>query len=86
METIVISRKTFTDNLGMYFKKMEKGAQIVLKWGNKQTVISPAEEVKDDTCYTKEEFEVMLAKSMKEAEEGKCRVLTRERRKELLGL
>jgi hypothetical protein len=86
METIVISRKKFTGNLDTYFKKIENGAQLVLKWGNKQTVLSPAEEVKDDTCYTKEEFEAMLARSFAQEEAGLGKVLTDERWKELSGL
>ncbi|OAV68009.1 hypothetical protein Barb6_02191 [Bacteroidales bacterium Barb6] len=86
METIVVSRRKFTGNFDTYFKKIEEGAQLILKWGNKQTIISPAEAVKDDTAYTKEEFEAMLAQSMAEAKAGNCKVLTEERWKELSGL
>ncbi|OAV69209.1 hypothetical protein Barb4_01805 [Bacteroidales bacterium Barb4] len=70
METIVISRRKFTGNFDTYFKKVEEGAQLVLKWGNKQTVISPAEDVRDDTAYTKEDFEAMLAQSLADKEAG----------------
>ncbi|OAV75824.1 hypothetical protein Barb7_00517 [Bacteroidales bacterium Barb7] len=69
-----------------YFKKIEEGSQIVLKWGNRQTVISPAEAVKDDTAYTKEEFEAMLAQADAEFEAGLGREWTEEVRKELMGL
>ncbi|OAV70310.1 hypothetical protein Barb4_01426 [Bacteroidales bacterium Barb4] len=52
---------------------------------NKQAV-TPAEAVKDDTAYTKEEFEAILAQAFAEKEAGLGRVLTKERQKELLGI
>ncbi|OAV69127.1 hypothetical protein Barb6XT_00625 [Bacteroidales bacterium Barb6XT] len=86
METIVVSRRKFTGNFDTYFKKIEEGAQLILKWGNKQTIIPPAEAIKDDTAYTKEEFEAMLAESLADKEAGHVVEWTEELRKELAGL
>ncbi|OAV68037.1 hypothetical protein Barb6XT_01206 [Bacteroidales bacterium Barb6XT] len=52
----------------------------------KQTVIPPAEKVKDDTCYTKEEWEAKLARAFAEMEAGQYIILTEELQKEMLGL
>ncbi|OAV63925.1 hypothetical protein Barb6_03463 [Bacteroidales bacterium Barb6] len=71
METIVISRRKFTGNFDTYFKKIEEGAQIILKWGdNKQAMIVPAKEAKDDTCYTREEWDAKIEKSWQEYKAG----------------
>ncbi|OAV67073.1 hypothetical protein Barb4_02619 [Bacteroidales bacterium Barb4] len=86
METIVVSRRKFTGNFDTYFKKIEEGAQLILKWGNKQTIIPPAEAIKDDTAYTKEEWDAKIAASIAQVEAGDYIVLTKEKRKELLGL
>lgn len=43
-------------------------------------------EKEDDTLMTEEEFYAKIDRSIKQAEEGKVKTLTKEKQKELLGL
>jgi hypothetical protein len=83
METIVITRKKFVENLETYFKLIENGKQVVLKWGKNKAFVTPA--VDEDAFFTPQMIEE-IKESLDQADKGNVIKPTDKEWKEWLGL
>ena len=81
---LVINSREFNENPTIYFNKVDKGVEVLVKRGkNKSYKIVPT--VEDDTLMSEDEFFAKIDRALKEAEEGKVKRLTPEYRKFLFG-
>ena len=75
---MVISIKEFEENPQTYFDKIDEGVKILIERG-KDKVYKLTASQKDDTLLTKEEFNAMIDRGLKDYEEGRYKTInTRE--------
>jgi len=76
---LVINSREFNENPTIYFNKVDKGVEVLVKRGkNKSYKIVPT--VEDDTLMSEEEFFAKIDRGLQQAKEGKViRIKSKEK-------
>jgi hypothetical protein len=74
---LVVDSKEFNENPTIYFNKVDKGVEVLVKRGkNKSYKIVPT--VEEDTLMSEEEFFAKIDLARQEIREGKCTIVRSE--------